>query len=132
MQRVINLNILKYMLLLILGGAIYTVLETVYRGHTHWTMFIAGGVSFVMLYLISLHITAPLMIRAVMGGLVITCVEFAFGSVVNIVLGWNVWDYSDREFNILGQVWPGASAVWIALSVPAMGLCRVLDNFVFK
>ena len=54
--------------------------------------------------------------KALLGALVITLIEFVFGVIFNIALKRKVWDYSDRPFNILGQVCPLFSVIWFLLS----------------
>lgn len=41
------------------------------------------------------------------------------------VAGWNVWDYSDQPFNLLGQICLSYTLLWIPLSAVAI----VLDDF---
>ena len=119
----------KYILLFFAGGSAYALLEVVWRGYTHWTMFIAGGICTILLNMIS-SFEMPLWERAVIGGAVITAVELAAGSVVNLALGWDVWDYSRMPMNLWGQVWIGASLGWTALSVPVMGLCSIMERVI--
>lgn len=40
--------VIKNLLLLELGGFIYSIIEVLYRGNTHWTMFIVGGLCFLL------------------------------------------------------------------------------------
>ena len=40
-------SMIKYLFLFAFGGVVYNVIELLYRGHTHWTMFILGGLCFV-------------------------------------------------------------------------------------
>lgn len=35
---------------LIFGGGVYIIIEILYRGYSHWSMAIAGGVSFLLLH----------------------------------------------------------------------------------
>lgn len=44
--------ILKYLFLGTVGGAIYFLLEIFWRGYSHFSMFLLGGVCFVALGLI--------------------------------------------------------------------------------
>ena len=45
--------------------------------------------------------------------------------VVNLALGWQVWDYS-REFgNVLGQICPLYSFFWFLLCLPVFVLLRL-------
>ena len=52
--------------------------------------------------------------------------EFYTGCLVNLRLGWQVWDYSAMPFNLLGQVCPGFLLLWLALSLPGLWLCMGL------
>ena len=37
----------------ITGGTLYTLTELIWRGHSHWSMGICGGLCFSLMYLIS-------------------------------------------------------------------------------
>lgn len=119
-------NIIKYMFLAFIGGSIYYTLEMLYRGYSHWTMFILGGICFIALGLINevLDWDTPLLIQMTIGCGIITALEFVTGCIVNLWLGWNVWDYSEKLFNILGQISVGSSIAWFFLS--AVGI--ILDD----
>lgn len=54
--------------------------------------------------------------------LLITALEFVTGCLVNLHLGWDVWDYATQPLNLMGQVCIGFSALWFLLSVPVSGL----------
>lgn len=45
----------------------------------------------------------------------ITAAEFATGLVVNLLLGWQVWDYSAEPANLLGQICLRYSFYWFCL-----------------
>lgn len=123
---------IKYSLLFVTGGAAYAMLEIACRGRTHWTMFLAGGLCFLFLYWIAINSPEPLWKKAIMGGIIITTVEFLVGGVVNIGLHWEVWDYSHHKFNLFGQICPMFSVMWTGLSVPAIGLCQIIEKLVFR
>ena len=99
------------------------MLEYLWRGWSHWSMALAGGVCFGLLGRISdkLH-GKSLPVRCVAGSAAITGVEFIFGCVFNLALGMRVWDYSGELFNIAGQVCARYSMLWFFLSAPLMGL----------
>ena len=40
--------------------------------------------------------------------------------IVNIILQWNVWDYSNVPFNVMGQICLPFSIIWFFLSLPAI------------
>lgn len=113
------------------GGLIYCGVEVLWRGRTHGSMFVAGGLSLAAINLIygALWQTSRLA-TLLLCGVCISVIEFAVGYVVNLKLGLQVWDYSDRKFNIMGQVCPLYTFLWVLLSVPAVVLCRICD-FIF-
>ena len=43
----------KYLVLMATGGLLYVALELVWRGRSHWTMFLLGGTCFICLGLIN-------------------------------------------------------------------------------
>ncbi|WP_347559883.1 hypothetical protein [Clostridium sp. AM58-1XD] len=90
-------------------------------------MFILGGGCFVALGLINevLPWSTPLWMQALIGAGIITVLEFATGCIVNLWLGWHVWDYSNMPGNIMGQVCPQFFAVWLFVSLAGI----VLDDW---
>lgn len=116
----------KYLVLFFIGGTIYVSLEHIWRGWSHWTMFILGGICFIALGLINevLDWNTPMVLQMAIGCAIITTLEFITGCVVNIGLGWDVWDYSQYPLNFLGQISVGSSVLWYFLS--AVGI--VLDD----
>ena len=119
--------ILKAIILMEVGGMLYALFEIGFRGYTHWTMIIVGGICFYLIGLINEVIPWEMEIwkQCVIGSLVVTAVEFVSGCIINLWLGWGVWDYSDMPFNILGQVCLPFSALWVLLSALAI----ILDDY---
>lgn len=120
--------IVKYLLLGVIGGIVYMTLEVVWQGYSHWTMSILGGICFICLGLINeiLSWDTPLLIQMAIGCVIITMLEFITGCIVNLGLGWNVWDYSKYPLNFLGQISVRSSVLWYFLS--AIGI--VLDDVI--
>ena len=121
-------KIKKYDFLFFVGATIYVVIEKIYRGYSHWTMFLLGGICFIALGLINEVIpwNMPLLLQMFIGGVIITVLELITGCVVNLWLGWNVWDYSELPFNLWGQISLFSSIVWVGLSLVGI----VLDDFI--
>ena len=121
-------KIKKYEFLFFVGATIYVIIEKLYRGYSHWTMFLLGGICFIALGLINEVIPwdMPLLLQMFIGGIIITVLELITGCVVNIWLGWNVWDYSELPFNLWGQISLFSSIVWVGLSLVGI----VLDDFI--
>ncbi len=113
----------------LIGGRLYTWMELLWRGCTHWTMFILGGVCFVVLGLLNEY-KIPwhwcLLRQVVVGACIVTGFEFFTGCIVNLWLGWGVWDYSNLPFNICGQVCLYYFLLWIPLSAVAI----ILDDWI--
>ena len=110
----------EYLCVFLTGGVIYSGLELLWRGYTHWSMTAAGGLCLLLLHRMNLRLPGNrLLLRCSMGCALITSVEFAVGLIVNRALGWNVWDYSGMPGNLLGQVCPLFSAAWFFLTLPA-------------
>ena len=119
--------ILKELLLFLTGGFAYYLIEIMARGFSHWTMFIVGGLCFVIIGLLNENtLKMPLCRQMLLSTLLITVIEFIAGCIINIYLGWNVWDYSDRPFNLFGQICLKNSLYWFFLS----GLGIVLDDWI--
>jgi Predicted membrane protein len=129
----IKLKILaEYMTVFIIGAAVYSVCEICWRGYTHWTMTFAGGFCLICIYLSSnKYPDRMLWLQCAEGCLTITAIEFIIGYIVNIQLKWNVWDYTDIPFNIMGQVCLSYMAVWFIMSIPAVFICRLLRTKLF-
>lgn len=110
-----------YVFLFLLGFFGYGFLEVLWRGFTHPTMSIAGGVSLIFINFINhklneLHI----LYRSIICGGFITIIEYAIGYVMNIRLNAEIWDYSLLPLNLSGQICFSFSVLWCALSVPIM------------
>ena len=121
------MRLLRKILLFCVGGAGYVALEFLWRGRSHSSMFLAGGLCFLLLGKLSrVRPRLPLLLRGVIGAGVITTVELLMGLLFN--RGYEVWDYRGIPLNFFGQVCLPFSLMWIPLSLGAMGLYRCLDR----
>lgn len=120
----------KRILRLFLIGAIgYTLLEIIWRGHTHWTMSLTGGVCFILIYFIWRRLRfAPWYRICLCCAAAVTGMEFAVGCIVNLLLGWNVWNYEQMPLHLFGQICPLFSILWFFLSALLLPLCRLLKK----
>lgn len=110
-----NNNIME-ILVFCTGAAGYSMTEYFFRGHTHWTMALTGGACLLTFYCyLKVRRDTPLPAKAVAGAVIITVFEFFVGIVVNLWYGWDVWDYSGKTFNIMGQVCPEYSIAWFLI-----------------
>ena len=110
-----------------IGAVCYGLIEIVWRGWTHWSMFFTGGACFVALYRVFAKIAHfSMLMRCFIGGAVITAFEFCSGCIFNKWLKLKVWDYSDRPFNLKGQICPLYSFMWMLLCIPVNAVCKRL------
>lgn len=118
--------LLRNLKIFIIGAVGYGTLEILFRGATHWTMPITGGICLLFLYYMNLkNEKAPLWQKCLKGALIITAIEFTVGCIVNLWLGWNVWDYSRYSYNILGQVCLAFTLIWFFLCFPLSYFIRL-------
>lgn len=104
----------------------YIVIELLYRGHTHYSMFLLGGICFVVVGCLNevIREDMSLLLQGIIGAIVITALEFVTGYIVNIKLHLSVWDYSNVPLNVLGQICPQFSLAWVGLAI----LCVILND----
>ncbi len=112
-----------------IGAGIYALIELMWRGWTHWTMLLCGGACFTFMYLIS-GTALPMLAKCLICAAFISALELGVGYLVNIIFGWHIWDYSDRPFNLMGQICPLYCLFWLALSLPGLAVCRQLRQLI--
>lgn len=119
--------ILKHAVLFAIMGGIYCVIELLWRGHTHWTMFVLAGMCGLAVGSLNEHIewTMPIWEQILIGTGIALSLEFVFGCVLNLWLGLGIWDYTNQPCNILGQVCLPFAFVWAALVTVAI----ILDDY---
>lgn len=124
----LNLNIWReYLILFLIGGIVYVLIEISYRGYSHISMFIVGGICFILISSLNeLPFKMPIALQMFISCLLITGIELISGIIVNIFLHLNVWDYSLERFNFLGQICLKASIAWFFLSLPGI----YIGNFI--
>lgn len=112
--------------LFLLGGSGYVLLEKLWRGHSHWTMFLLGGGCFHLIGAVDTRCRKRrVWQRCVLCSLLVTTAEFLCGCVVNLLCKMNVWDYRRHRFHLLGQVCLLYSFLWGLLSLFVMPLYRL-------
>lgn len=120
-------EIIKIVLLFLMGGMIYFAIEVAYKGDSHYSMFITGGAAFLLIGGINCYFdrNMPLVQQMLFSAVIITLLEFISGVIVNIWLHLNVWDYSGIPLNFMGQICPRFFAIWFFISL--IGI--FLDDF---
>lgn len=116
----------EYTAAFLMGFFLYAMVEILCRGYTHWTMALTGGTVLFVLYHMECTLAAPRLLKACLGALFVTALEFTVGVIDNLIMGWHVWDYSDMQYNLLGQICLPFSVLWFLLCIPASQICRRL------
>ncbi|MCL2036170.1 MAG: putative ABC transporter permease [Oscillospiraceae bacterium] len=113
-----NSPLLSLLVLFVLGGIIYAGIEVLVREFTHISMFIVGGLCFLLIGSIKYwkNPPIPVTVQMLISCAIITVLELISGLIVNVWLGLNVWDYSDQRYNLFGQICLHASSIWVFLS----------------
>ena len=119
--------VIEYLFLLILGGTIYYGIEILFRGYSHVTMFFVGGMCLILIGLINEIIDWNMLFwkQMIIGDICVLILEFVFGCIFNLILGWDVWDYSNMPFNLLGQICLPFAILWL----PIVALAIVVDDW---
>lgn len=125
------MRIWKLSFLFYLGGMCYAGLELLWRRFTHWSMFVLGGICFVLVgNLKRLTPKRSLPFRLTEAALLITVLELGCGLLVN--RNYRVWDYRHMPMNFRGQICLPFTLLWIPVSFGAMLLYdradRGIDN----
>lgn len=108
-----------------IGGMLYMGLELLWRGWTHGSMFLVGGLCFIAVG--SLHRAnpeLPVAMQMAVGALLITVVEFFSGLILNRMLMLHIWDYSAAPYNLFGQICLPFTLLWF----PVAGAAILAEN----
>ena len=72
---------MKLFMLFCFGGCAYTITELLFRGNSHWTMFILGGICFLLVGGINEKFDLSLPVQMAVSSLIITALEFLCGCI---------------------------------------------------
>ena len=63
-----------------------------------------------------------------LGAGIITAAELLSGIVVNLWLGWDIWDYTKLQYNLMGQISLKTSLLWMLLCIPAFVISDIVKE----
>ena len=113
--------ILQNIGMFLLGGGGYVALELLWRGRSHFAMFLAGGLCFLLLgQLNRVNPRLPLWLRCLVGAGIVTVVELGVGLLAN--RDYTIWDYRQMPVNFHGQICLNYSLLWMPLTLFGMWL----------
>ena len=109
----------EYLFLGTLGGTLYYTFEVIFRGFSHWSMFLLGGLCLVFFAQVGWCV------------IFVTACEFITGIFVNKIMGWAVWDYTDQPFQLMGQICLPFAIIFSGLCVLGIFLSSYLLHFLY-
>ena len=115
------MRFLRGTILFYIGGTAYMILEFIWRGRSHGSMFLLGGLCFLLVGGGSAKFPKiPAFARPILGAGIITGLELLTGWLVN--RDFEVWDYRDQLFQFQGQICLAFSLLWVPVSLAAIEL----------
>ena len=125
------MKFLRGCILFYIGGTAYMILEFLWRGRSHGSMFLLGGLCFLLVGGgASKFSKIPVPVRPILGAGVITGLELITGWLVN--RDFAVWDYRDQCFQFQGQICLAFSLLWVPVSLMAMELYALTQKRVMS
>ena len=110
-----------------LGGMAYSGIELLWRGRTHGSMFVLGGVCFVLIGgLGRVRPALPVPLRMLAAAGVVTALELGCGLLVTRAS--TVWDYRNMRMNCHGQICLPFSLLWVPVSLAAIWMYDLVDR----
>ncbi|AZV56809.1 hypothetical protein [Clostridium sp. AWRP] len=111
-------QIYKDLILIVTMGAIYMVLEGLWRGWTHISMLVVGGLSAFFIGRLNEHpqfYDKKMWQECLIGTIIALILEFTSGMILNVWLDLDIWDYSNEPFNLYGQICLPYAVLWFFL-----------------
>lgn len=122
-------EIMCNIIMFLIGAFGYGLIEILWRGRTHLSMLLAGGICFSFFAYLGQRLKkANLFIKALAGSGFVTFIELIFGIIFNIILKQNVWNYSSRPLNFKGQICLLYSLFWMVLSAIFIPLAQKINK----
>lgn len=124
----------KYIFLWAMGGCLYYSFELIFRGFSHWTMFVLGGICFLFIYIQGKIVKwkDSIFIQVIRCIIFVTSMEFITGIIVNKWLDLNIWDYSRLPFQLFGQICLPFMIIFSGLCVLGILISSQLAHWFYK
>ena len=126
-------KLIEYGFLWLIGGSVYYTIELAFRGFSHWSMFVLGGICMVFFAFqgICYGWKEALWKQVLRCTIFVTACEFMTGLIVNEWLHLGVWDYSDQPFQLFGQICLPFAALFAGLSTVGIIFSGYLLHWIF-
>lgn len=125
---------LEIMFLFFVGGSVYYTFEIMFRGYSHWTMFVLGGICLCFFWIQGMAVQwkDPLWRQLIRCMIFVTSMEFTTGIIVNKWLKIAVWDYSALPFNLFGQICVQFMIIFSGLAMVGIFLSGYFMHWIFN
>lgn len=132
-MKTIKKTILKNVVLSVVGGLSYGIIELIYRQKTYYLMILCGAIAIILLDKINDYISwdMDILLQGCIGSLIITGMEFTIGNLYLMGIVPKMWDYSNVWLNYKGIICLPFSLIWILLSICAILLADTINYYVF-
>lgn len=128
-------NLIKNLVLFIVGYCAYIAIEVTYRNISYPIMGVCGGLSIVLLDKINDYISwdTDILLQGLYGSVLITLFELVIGEIaLRTNLLEVMWDYSNVILNFDGVICFPFSIVWMFMSILAIFLADAINYYVFN
>ena len=122
-------RLLYWLTLFLCGGVLYVTIELLWRGWSHYSMFLAGGIGFLLLGRLTKDHLPP-WAGVLIGAGIITMIELAAGRLFN--REYTVWDYRGAPLNLWGQICLPFTLLWMSVSGFAMWVYTKIEPVLRK
>lgn len=132
-MKTMKKTILKNVVLSVVGGLSYGIIELIYRQKTYYLMILCGAIAIILLDKINDYISwdMDILLQGCIGSLIITGMEFIIGNLYLMGIVPKMWDYSNVWLNYKGIICLPFSLIWILLSICAILLADTINYYVF-
>lgn len=125
-------NLSELTLPFLFGAVMYFSIEMMWRGYSHWSMAVVGGLCFLLLYLLGRAFPKmPKLLFCILGAVIISVTELCAGELLNVRLGLDIWDYSELPLNFRGQICLLFSFFWSLLCLPCNIAAKLMRIKIF-
>jgi uncharacterized membrane protein len=107
----------KYVIIFLVFGILYYLIEVAVNGRSNWSSFLMSGIAGILINFVSrfYHCNTPKWKQIIISTLIIISIEFTFGLILKS-FGIQFWDYSRNSMNIQGVICLKYSFYWLLLS----------------
>jgi uncharacterized membrane protein len=124
----------KNIILIFIMGALYMVLEGLWRGWTNIAMLLVGGLCGLLIGKMNERCEEILTIweKCLLGAAIILLIEFISGMILNVYLQLGIWNYSNIWGNLYGQICIPYAILWFLLVPFVIYVYNYLRYFLFQ